>query len=214
MYGVATDSQHPNGPEALCEYVFLIHGLGRTRHSLRRLRDYIEKRGYRAFCWRYPSRTRSIKENGEDLIRELSKLDRDPAIARIHIAAHSLGGILVRYALSQTLPEKMGRVVMLAPPNCGSRLAKSLARLFGWLVKPLRELSNAPSSVVNQLPAPVGIDIGVIAAERDFKVRVEDTHLSGEKDHLVVPGSHTFIMNRREVLEAIGLFLRTGQFRA
>lgn len=52
-----------------------------------------------------------------------------------------------------------------------------------------------------------------IAAVDDGKVRPEDTHLPGEADHLVVPGSHTFIMNRDEVCDAVLVFLKRGRFR-
>jgi hypothetical protein len=107
----------------------------------------------------------------------------------------------------------MGRVVMLAPPNRGSRKARRLAPVFGRWVKPLADLSNSADSAVNQMGVPAGVEIGIIAGAKDGKVRVEDTHLPGEADHLVVSGFHTFLMDSPEVQNATVRFLRTAQFR-
>ena len=38
------------------------------------------------------------------------------------------------------------------------------------------------------------------------------THLDGEADHLVVGGTHTFIMSRADVLAQVVAFLRDGKF--
>ena len=107
----------------------------------------------------------------------------------------------------------MGRVVMLAPPNRGSRIARRLAPFLGRWIRPLADLSDAPDSAVNTLGLPVGVEIGIVAGRSDGRVRIEDTHLPGEADHLVVPGYHTFLMNSREVQDCTVRFLRTGRFR-
>jgi hypothetical protein len=89
-----------------------------------------------------------------------------------------------------------------------------LSPLLGWLAVNLSELSDDPGSTVNRLgPPPAGIEIGIIAAARDGKVSLENTHLAGETDHLIVPGRHTFIMYRRDVREQVLTFLQTGRFR-
>ena len=101
---------------------------------------------------------------------------------------------------------------MLAPPNGGSATARFWAPLAGQLIKPLKELSDASDSVVNQMGAPSDVEIGVIAAAKDGKVALADTHLKGEADHLIVPGYHSFIMCRPEVAEQTIHFFRTGRF--
>ena len=97
--------------------------------------------------------------------------------------------------------------------NRGSAWAQKLAPVFGKIIKPLAQLSDDPTSDVNQLGVPANVEFGVIAAAADGKVRPEETHLPGEADHLIVPGFHTFIMNRDDVCNEVLAFLKHGHFR-
>ncbi len=194
------------------EIVVLVHGLGRGPSSMEPMRAPLEAAGYDVRNWAYDSTSQTIETSSEQLSGFLSRLDDWPNVDRIHIVTHSLGGILVRNALATDKPERIGRVVMLAPPNRGSESARFWAPLAGKLIRPLGQLSNDPDSDVNQIAVPEGLAIGVIAAAQDGKVKVADTHLPGEADHLVVPGFHTFIMRREEVAEQVIHFFRHGSF--
>jgi hypothetical protein len=107
---------------------------------------------------------------------------------------------------------KLGRVVLLAPPNRGARLADLAVRLFGARILAAHELSSRPDSFVNRLPTLEGIDVGVIAAAWDHAVHRESTHLPGELDHLVLNSLHTLPLHRRTGGE-VAHFLRHGRFR-
>lgn len=194
------------------EVVVLVHGLGRGPSSMEPIRAPLEAAGYDVRNWAYDSTGQTIETSSEQLSGFLSRLDDSPNVDRIHFVTHSLGGILVRHALATDEPAKIGRVVMLAPPNRGSESARFWAPLAGKLIKPLGQLSDDPDSDVNQIAVPEGVEIGVIAAAQDGKVKVADTHLAGEADHLVVPGFHTFIMRREEVAEQVMHFFRHGRF--
>ncbi|MFH0944305.1 MAG: alpha/beta fold hydrolase [Planctomycetota bacterium] len=205
----ATGESKPPEPK---ETVLLLHGLGRTRFSMRPLERALQRGGFDAREWPYNSLSDSFASHADRLKAELLRLDQDPAVSRIHLVGHSLGGIVARAALRDGLPAKFGRLVLLAPPNQGSPLASTLAPLLGGLIEPLRELSDAPGSAVLQLRGPEGVEIGIIAASADGKVPVASTHLDGETDHLVVAGFHTFLMNQEEVQMQVLHFLRHGQF--
>ncbi len=204
-----SEARHSGRPET----VVLLHGLGRTSASMKKLHKRLEQGGYCVKDWSYRSTRGRIEDHGQRLRDFLATIDSDAGVSRIHIVGHSLGGIVARYALTVEVPEKIGRVVMLAPPNRGSAAARKSAPLLGKIIKPLEQLSDDPASDVNQLAVPAGIAFGVIAAAADGKVRPEDTHLPGEADHLVVPGFHTFIMNRDDVCDAVLAFLKGGRFR-
>lgn len=210
---VGCDERREPSPVSAREAVVLLHGLGRTSASMSKLHRRLEDGGYRVKDWAYRSTRGHIEDHGRRLHDFLVTMDSDPSVSRIHIVGHSLGGIVARYALTVEVPKKMGRVVMLAPPNRGSAAARKLAPLLGKVIKPLEQLSNDPASDVNQLAVPADVEFGVIAAAEDGKVRPEDTHLPGETDHLVVPGFHTFIMNRDDAGDAVLAFLEQGRFR-
>jgi triacylglycerol lipase len=195
------------------DLVVLLHGLGRTPLSMRRMAASLARSGYRVWNIGYPSRTRTVPELAEDVAGRIGTLERgDDGPARIHFVGQSMGNILIRWLIVHRRPPRLGRIVMLAPPNRGSRLADRLAPWLTGLLRPLPDLRTTSESVSRTIATPEGIEIGVIAAQRDPKVRVDETHLDGQADHVVVPGGHSFIMARPDVAALTERFLRTGRF--
>lgn len=210
------------------ETVVLLHGLGRTPHSMAVLGERLQDAGYYVVDFGYPSRSESIEELVERLDR---RVDRCCSIetGRVHFVTHSLGGVLVRAYLEDLDRPFHGRVVMLAPPSSGSEIVD----MFGD--SPLRErllgpagaaLGTDSTAVVNSF-GPVDYELGVIAGDRSYLpmtswlipgpddgiVSTEGARIEGAP-FLVVPGTHTFLMNRRDVADATIAFLRTGTFEA
>jgi len=118
---------------------------------------------------------------------------------------------------------------MLSPPNQGNEIAELLRDnpLFKLAAGPAgQQLGLGRSSVPVQLPPP-DFELGVIAGNRslnplfsaiirgdnDGTVSVSRTRLHGMQDFLVVPHSHTFIMNSTAVLDQVVHFLEHGRFR-
>ena len=193
------------------DLVVLVHGMGRTPLSMWPLARVLEREGYDVLNWDYSSTGPTVEELGEQLSSAVRQRPRAPG-TRVHFVTHSLGGILVRAALASDPPPDVGRVVMLAPPNQGSHAADVAVRWAGWLLKPLAELTTADASAPRSLETPTGVEIGIIAGQLDGKVTVEETHLQGETDHIVVPALHSFLMNRSDVQQLVLAFLRDGQF--
>ncbi|HEU4455605.1 MAG TPA: alpha/beta fold hydrolase [Longimicrobium sp.] len=200
----------PEGPGDRRELVVLVHGMGRGRASMWTLGRSLEAEGYRVLNWGYSSYTDSVPEIGADLARDLAEEIGDAP--RVHFVGHSLGNVIVRWTLAHEPPARVGRAVMLAPPNQGSAAADRYARYTAWLMPPIAELRTARNSTVRMLPAPRGVDVGVIAGAYDRKVSVAESHLPGERDHVVVPAAHSFIMNRDDVHDLTLRFLREGRF--
>lgn len=194
------------------ELVVLVHGLGRTTMSMAPIARALEGEGYEVLNFRYSSYCCTIAEIGESLRAELAAR-MGPQHSRVHFVGHSLGNIVIRYVLTRdAVPERVGNVVMLAPPNQGAHAANTFAPWVGWLLRPVNELGSDSASTVRQLPRVRNVRIGVIAARDDRTVKVPETHLAEESAHMVVGGGHSFIMGRDDVQKQVIAFLRTGAF--
>jgi pimeloyl-ACP methyl ester carboxylesterase len=195
------------------ELVVLVHGMGRSSVSMAPLGWTLKRAGYDVMNWGYSSTCCEIAELGARLERDL--LEREEGSpARVHFVGHSLGNIIVRWVLAHDLAGEMevGRIVMLAPPNRGSRVADRLAPTLGWLLKPLPELGTAPMLGSRELHLPQAIEVGIIAGRYDGKVAIDETALEGMDEHLVLPATHPFLMFRPDVHRLVVRYLETGSF--
>jgi len=125
-----------------------------------------------------------------------------------------MGGIIVRYFLANNKLENLGRVVMLAPPNKGTKLADFVSKfsIANEILGPaLKQLKTDKESLPNSLPSPK-YEVGIIAGKYDYKAPTESTTLKNMKSFLLVPRVHTHIMEADEVIRAIIRFLRKGKF--
>lgn len=199
-------------PSAPTDHVALVHGYLANKYMLVPLGHRLRRRGFSPRAWGYWNIACSLLVHAERFARELERLDAAPQIGRIHLIGHSMGCIIGRAALDRYRPRKFGRFVMLAPPNHGSFVATAAAGTFGRLLRPVAELSTASDSLVNRLPTPRDIDIGVIAADYDALVTDESTHLDVPHAHVSLPTWHTGLLFRRETADLAASFLATGRF--
>lgn len=215
-------------PEPDC--VVLLHGIGLRGYMMRRLENALRRDGYRVVNISYPSRKMSFEQlAGEYLPAQLLTHDTGRA-PRLHFVTHSMGSLLVRYHLQHARPANLGRVVMLGPPNHGSTAAdkaKENTLLRRFLGENLARLGTGDEAIVRQL-GPADFEVGIIAGrvsinplfrrtlgeENDGAVTVQSARLEGMGGFLVVPYSHTVMLWRREVIEQVQAYLRTGKFKA
>ncbi len=212
-------------PPADTATVVLLHGLGRSEWSMRRMAGRLREAGYRVVNLGYPSTDHTIGTLADTMAAELARCCAEADT--VHFVTHSLGGILVRVWAARAEPENLGRVVMLSPPNQGSDVADRIPdRLLRLVMGPASvQLGTDSADLPVHLP-PVDFELGIIAGdasinplyswwlpgEDDGVVAVESTWVEGADDFLVLPYTHTFIMYRGRVIEEVLSFLRTGQF--
>jgi hypothetical protein len=207
--------------------VVFLHGLARTHRSLDGLRRHVEEAGWETWARTYPSRRLGLPELAELLAGWIrADLGDRPVVG----VTHSLGGILARH-LRDALPWR--GLVMLAPPNQGSRVAAALGDhpLYRWWFGPAgRALADprrwpAPPSPFAVIAGTLGVSRGnlpswLIHAKRllprhepsDGTVTVEETRLPGMTAYAEVPASHTFVMDHPETRKRVLEFLETSRF--
>jgi len=208
------------------EIVVLLHGLARTAASMQQMADALESAGYRVLNLGYDSRHQPIESLARDVRARILAASADAD--KVHCVTHSMGGILVRQIQASDPIPKLGRVVMLSPPNQGSELVDRIGHW--WIFRKIngpagQQLGTAAGSFVNQLP-PVDFVCGILTGDRsinwinslmisgpdDGKAAVARATVPGMTAYKVVHATHPFIMQKKSVIRDTLHFLQTVQF--
>ena len=213
--------------------VVVLHGLGRSSGSMRKICDYLRNEGGYSVCnVTYPTTRGGVADHAATLAKIVEGLD---GIDELNFVGHSLGNLVIRHWLADRADPTNGhrpdprlkRIVMLGPPNHGAKLAEV------FLTNDLAELivgkAGGQIGRFDQLEmklATPACEFGIIAGGRetllgynpllggdnDLVVGVESTRLAGASDFAVLPITHTWMMDDRTVQEYTLRFLERGYF--
>jgi triacylglycerol lipase len=216
-------------PRSGADTVVLVHGLGRSPASMAVLQNRLKGAGFRVVSFGYPSTSEEMEVLVDSLATAVDNCCADSQGA-VHFVTHSMGGVLVRSYLADRGDEFSGRVVMLSPPNQGSEVIDAFgdSPLLRKVLGPAGARLGTDSSGIARELGPIDFGLGIITGDRsispigswlipgpdDGKVSVARAQLDGAADFLVLPATHTFIMNRGDVAEQVVHFLGEGVFRA
>ncbi|MDR0608713.1 MAG: hypothetical protein LBG58_01215 [Planctomycetaceae bacterium] len=228
--------------------VVIMHGFGSNTMTTRHLAIWLkEQKEYDyVFNVAYPSTLQSVLEHALSLDRIIKNLP--PTIKRIDLIGHSLGSIVIRRYLSGPLEpdwqvsenplearknftpdSRIGRFVMLGPPNHGSILATKLigkdpVRRFitgksgdelGTDWDKLQKTLGIPCCPFAVISGGRGDNRGfslLIPGDDDGIVSTEGTQLDGAEEWVRFDVGHGEMLMTEEVFTACLQFLKTGSF--
>jgi pimeloyl-ACP methyl ester carboxylesterase len=207
---------------AASENVVLIHGLWMHGALMSWMARRIAQSGYTVHRYSYPSVRMSLAENARRLIAFCQPLNARP----LHLVGHSLGGLLIARMFDEPHTLDVGRVVFLGAPFVDIHAARRLARVriggmamgaavAEWLggARP----ANLAQHDIGVIAGNRGMGLGKLVAPdlpapHDGTISVAETHIPHERDHIVLPVSHSQMVVSPMVVRQICEFLRRGHF--
>lgn len=208
------------------EIVVLAHGLFQTRATMESLeRQLSAAGGLQVVSFGYASTQAGIDEHAEALREVLSTCKPED---RVSFVGHSMGCIVMRKLLAEPKGRvwRVGRVVMIGPPNQGAEMARRLLGIdpirrglgpgFEELARP-NALAGLPAppcefAVIAGTSPPWMLNNPLIAGDDDWIVGIHETTLDGAKCSACFGAHHGRIVHDRAAIESTIEFLKHGRF--
>lgn len=214
----------PDVSSAPKDTVVLLHAAVVNRLSLVLLAERLK--AFTVHNLSYPNRRLDVFGCAE-YVRPIFQDIAASAPGLVHLAGHSMGGLVARRLLHLYLPPNFGRLVTLGTPHLGSPLATSLhnyllyQKLFGPAGQNL--VTDQPLDWVAPWPPPyeIGLIAGTIPvgpgsftikAPSDGTVTEDSALPPGGTDYALVPATHTTIPFIKLTARLMTNFFQTGRF--
>jgi pimeloyl-ACP methyl ester carboxylesterase len=229
--------------------LIVVHGFGSSGHRTKKLAEWFDDQEVydHIINFTYPSTTQSILEHARMLESVIKNLSDD--VRRIDFVAHSLGCIVVRRYLSGVLDDKwvapadpvlvrdkftpdarIGRFVMLGPPNHGAELAVKLIgenRAMRFITGTTGDELGLNWEKTNKSLGIPKCEFAIIAGGRgnnkgfsrliegddDGVVSVEGTKLIGAAEWILFYMKHDDLLQAQIIFEYSLEFLKKGTFK-
>lgn len=130
--------------------ILLLHGLADNHSIFTLLRRGLLRRGFsQVFAMNYSVRTKDIRTAAAQLAEEIEAIVEETGYERIHVVAHSLGGVIARYYVTRLGgDERVHTLVTLGSPHSGTLLAHVVPSALTRQLRPnspLMQEVNQPS---------------------------------------------------------------------
>lgn len=209
--------------------VILVHGYFKNERDMFALKYELEKENFEVHTFNLPLTFEKLKSILPLFKSEVEKIIAESQIGEeINFVGHSTGGLLIRRFLAVTeYKDKIGRIVLIASPNRGSRLAYFAKKYFKPVTDIFKTLASIEVENVKKLDLTAAEDFEIAAIagnnsnlflgkllrkENDGRIRVESVRISGLKEFVVLPYGHKDIHYQEETARLVANFLKFGSF--
>ena len=185
----------------------LVHGLGGNRGVWWPLRLFLRLHGHRR-VWAFGYEEGTVQDHAGDLLRFVEEVLSVTGEERVDVVAHSLGGIIARYAVQRLgMGPAVRTLVTLATPHQGTWAAQ-------WanttLTRPLRPDSEMIADLNGEDLSDYGIRLVALHSDRDVYVVPARMMTHPDAENVFVPGvSHTQFLLAPSVFREVAKRLET-----
>jgi pimeloyl-ACP methyl ester carboxylesterase len=210
--------------------VILLHGFNKNSNDMNSLKNFLTEAGYDCLSLDLPLTYGELDDAVtilEDNLKNIfSSLEKDE---KVYFVGHSTGGLVIRKFLQNTTyHEKIGRCVLIATPNNGSKLADIGIKFkpFANTYKTIQCLSSDNPNGFTELSKD-NFEIAAIAGsnsnlllgrllneENDGRVEVNSVFYPELSDFIILPFGHKDIHHQKETADYVQSFFMTGKFKS
>ncbi|UCH48694.1 MAG: alpha/beta fold hydrolase [Betaproteobacteria bacterium] len=212
------EAKSSNTPRAR---VVLVHGLWMNAAALLVLQMRLRHCGFDAVRFGYPT----VRAGLEESAARLSELLKSQQADEIHLAAHSMGGLVTLRSLELYPDMRVRRIVLMGAPVAGSLSGRRLASfnagklLLGANLDLWGERHSVPvpdevdiGVIAGTLPVGLGWIVGPLPKPHDGAVSVTETKLEGAADTIHLRVSHSAMLFSAEVGRQTCYFFKHARF--
>jgi len=201
--------------------ILLVHGLWNRGWAMAAIAKRLRSHGHNVSVFSYPTRNDSLDGHADALHEFICGIE----VEELHMAGHSMGGLVILNMLSRFDDVPPGRVVLMGTPVKGADVVRRLERLPGQKLlfgkareNLLQGFEHIPDGhETGMIRGTRALGLGRIAGRRDEpsdgSVTLRETQVEGLKDSIDLPVAHSEMLLSADVLEQIEQFILHGNFK-
>lgn len=194
--------------------VVLVHGLWLKSWVLLAFKRFFSNQGFAVYGFSYASSSQEFTTNVRQLVDFVNCREQQT----VHLIAHSMGGLLTIKAEPEF--NKQGKIVFLASPIKGSKVAKRLSshqlsrRLLRHAAAPLIEGANQQpprrpcQMIIGNKPYGIGRLVYRFAGANDGTVSIASSQVDWLTEHHIINTNHVGILSNRTAMDLALRFLQ------